>query len=70
MKREYENPTIETLGPCDYELRCDCPAGGEDVSINPDTGICSECGKKWDIVEVDFIFEDIDITSPDFNPDN
>ncbi len=53
-----QKPTIEVLGKSTHELRCQvCPAGDEDVSVDPTTGICSVCNTEYDIVEVSIIVE-------------
>lgn len=50
---------IEVLGKADKELRCQNPECSEadwDVSVNPDTGICSECGAEHEIVETEITY--------------
>ena len=52
---------IEVLGKATHELRCqskNCPEAEQDVSVNPDTGICSVCGAVHDIIETDIVVKE------------
>ena len=47
--------TIKVLGKADHELRC--PICEDDVSVDPQTGKCSICGRVFDIEEVEIVVE-------------
>ncbi len=59
------NRTIRVLGGCDFELRCMNKCGDDDVSVDPDTGICSVCGEVYDIEETEVRMQNIKIRNDD-----